>query len=409
MGEPLQNSHERAAAFRALLAALTGGFASAEDVRRARPWIDGARPEDLTGAVDDAVARGVDFGLLKPAVSKLVNLLHPALDTHRLKLPAGERLFSSLMAENAGLSSLLAKGKAWARAFNDDPASAAALDGLRELAAGVAEVETHYRKKENVLFPWFEKNYPEYRCVRLMWDIQDDARRGMKDLAALLSGKTAPDTTELNRVLGRLYFDLNANILREEIALYPVMRSLMKDDDADALFNQCLEYGFCFLSPDDRARFLAAGQKTVPGTAGIPPHHAGQGFSGRTGSLSPEALAAIFAALPVDMTWVDADDTVRWYSDSPHRIFPRSPAIVGRDVRNCHPGASVGRVVAILDAFRSGARDHEAFWISMKGRFISIEYYALRDQDGSYLGTLEVSQDLTDKRALTGEKRLADG
>jgi len=86
----------------------------------------------------------------------------------------------------------------------------------------------------------------------------------------------------------------------------------------------------------------------------------------------------MFAALPVDMTYVDADDKVRWFSDSPHRIFPRSPAIVGRDVRNCHPGASVGRVVAIIEAFRRGEKDREAFWISMQGRFIHIEYFALR-------------------------------
>jgi DUF438 domain-containing protein len=107
------------------------------------------------------------------------------------------------------------------------------------------------------------------------------------------------------------------------------------------------------------------------------------------------------------MTYVDAEDRVRWFSDSPHRIFPRSPAIIGRDVRNCHPGASVGRVLAILEAFKSGAKEKESFWISMGGRFISIEYFALRAPDGRYLGTLEASQDLSEKRALEGEKRLA--
>ena len=131
-------------------------------------------------------------------------------------------------------------------------------------------------------------------------------------------------------------------------------------------------------------------------------------FRSRTGALSPEVLTAMFSVLPVDMTWVDADDKVRWFSDSPHRIFPRSPSIIGRDVRNCHPGASVGRVVSVIEALRSGQKDSESFWITMAGKFIHIAYYALRTPDGAYLGVLEASQDLTSLRSLTGEKRLSD-
>jgi hypothetical protein len=132
------------------------------------------------------------------------------------------------------------------------------------------------------------------------------------------------------------------------------------------------------------------------------------GFPGRTGTLPPEILAAMFSTIHLDMTWVDGDDKVRWFSDSPKRIFPRSPSIIGRDVRNCHPGASVGRVVAILEDFKAGRKDREAFWLTMKGRFIHIEYFALRGPGGEYLGTLEASEDLTEKRGLQGEKRLAE-
>jgi DUF438 domain-containing protein len=287
---------------------------------------------------------------------------------------------------------------------------------LRNVIEGLGAIEAHYRKKENVLFPWFESRYPKYRCVRLMWEIHDDARRDLKDAARLLDAAMADpgaafDPAPLNKALGRLYFDLNTNAWREDYALYPVMMDLVSPADGEALFAETLDYGWSFLDSAAALRFTgpgaaASGANAMPAASfatGAP-----DGFSGRTGAIPNEVLGAMFASLPVEMTWVDDQDKVRWFSDSPHRIFPRSPAIIGRDVRNCHPGASVGRVVAIVESFKRGEKDREAFWIRMKGRFIHIEYFALRAPDGRYLGVLEASQDLTEKRALEGEKRLAD-
>jgi len=430
MSEPIQNAAGRAAGFSALLDAMLAG-GSTEAVKAAQPLIDGARPEDLVSAVDDAVARGVDSALLKPAVSKLVNLLATPLKKYRCVPPAGERLFTSLMAENAGLQAVLDRGKLLAKAINDSPRDISKLQetlaALKSLVVELGAVEIHYRKKENVLFPWFESRYPEYRCVRLMWEIQDDVRHGLKEVIRMLDEALASasdfDPKPLNQAIGRLYFDLNANMFREECALFPVMLELIGAVDREGLFAEAREFGYAFMdrSTIDRfegARLSSAASSAARNRASMPEaSHAGlpdvlapasDGFSGRTGSIPSQVLASMFAVLPVDMTYVDAEDKVRWFSDSPHRIFPRSPAIIGRDVRNCHPGASVGRVVAIVESFRRGEKDREAFWITMNGRFIYIEYFALRAPDGSYLGVLEASQDLTEKRALTGQKRLAD-
>lgn len=405
----------RAAGFRKLLDAMLGGGSAGsagQAVAEARDLIADAKPADLVRAVDSAVADGIDLAPLKPAVSKLVNLLSAPLSRHRHAPTAGDALFGSLMAENAGLARVLERGKSAARALNDPNAGtagvASALSSLRRMAEELKAVDIHYRKKENVLFPYFESRYPRYRCVRLMWEIQDDARKGLRDLEALLG--RAADIGAINKALGRLYFDLNANVTREECALFPVMAGLLARAEADALFRQCDDYGYAFLGAEAAAAFRmalpSAGAEAMAPSAAVA---SGQpAFSGRTGALSAEVLSAMFAAVPLDMTFVGADDAVAWFSDSPRRIFPRSPAIIGRDVRNCHPGASVGRVVAILDAFRSGAKDREAFWLELGGRFVHIEYFALRAPDGSYLGTLECSQDLTGLRALTGEKRLVD-
>jgi hypothetical protein len=115
---------------------------------------------------------------------------------------------------------------------------------------------------------------------------------------------------------------------------------------------------------------------------------------------------AILNTLPVDMTFVDKDDKVKYYTQGKDRIFARSRSIINRDVRLCHPPGSVHIIEKILDDFKSGKASNAPFWIQMQGKFIHIEYFALRDENGEYLGTLEVSQDLTSGRKLEGEKRI---
>ena len=127
-----------------------------------------------------------------------------------------------------------------------------------------------------------------------------------------------------------------------------------------------------------------------------------------TGSLTLEQLDALLTHLPVDVSFVDADGFVRYYSESPDRIFKRTPAVIGRNVEKCHPEKSVSTVRKILEALKTGRRDHAQFWLELDGRFIVIRYIAVRSAKGEYQGCLEVSQDATKLRALKGEMRLLD-
>ena len=123
-----------------------------------------------------------------------------------------------------------------------------------------------------------------------------------------------------------------------------------------------------------------------------------------TGTLSPKELESLLDGLPVDVTFVDSQDTVRYFNRLGKRIFPRTAAVIGRKVQQCHPQKSLAKVEEILRDFRSGKRDSAEFWISLQGRMVHIRYFALRK--GSYLGCLEVSQDVTEIQKLKGEKRL---
>ena len=125
-----------------------------------------------------------------------------------------------------------------------------------------------------------------------------------------------------------------------------------------------------------------------------------------TGTMTREVLEAVLNALPVDITFVDDKDKVRYFSQSPERIFVRSKSIIGREVRKCHPQKSVDRVEQILNDFRAGTRDKAEFWIKMGEALIYIRYFPVRDTAGSYLGCLEVTQNIADIQKIRGEKRL---
>ena len=127
-----------------------------------------------------------------------------------------------------------------------------------------------------------------------------------------------------------------------------------------------------------------------------------------TGILSTEQIKLIFNHLPVDITFVDEHNKVKYFSSPTKRIFPRTVAIIGRDVSNCHPKESVHVVEEIVDSFRNGEKSQADFWIKMRGEFILIQYFAVRDAQGDYRGVIEVSQEVSEIRALEGEKRLLD-
>ncbi len=168
-------------------------------------------------------------------------------------------------------------------------------------------------------------------------------------------------------------------------------------DQWDDMLQQSSDTGWCYIDPPSEPLFKheTVFEKDCKINLG-------------TGSLTTEQLILLFNNLPVDITFVDENDEVCYFSGIKHRIFPRSKAIIGRKVQNCHPPESVHMVTNIVNAFRSGLKDHADFWIQMKERFIHIRYFAIRDELGRYKGTIEVSQDVTEIRQLEGERRLLE-
>jgi PAS domain S-box-containing protein len=160
------------------------------------------------------------------------------------------------------------------------------------------------------------------------------------------------------------------------------------------------DLGYCYFTPEDAISEkveLAKGVKEQEGE-----------ITFETGSITKEELEALLNTLPVDITFVDKGDTVRYFSLTKERIFPRAKAVIGRQVQQCHPQKSIHVVTQILDDFRDGRRDAAEFWIQLGERLIHIRYFAVHDSNGEYLGCLEVTQDITDLKKIEGERRLLE-
>ncbi|OGR63542.1 MAG: hypothetical protein A2X31_04975 [Elusimicrobia bacterium GWB2_63_22] len=291
-------------------------------------------------------------------------------------------------AENAEIKRRVESAKALLPALRDGKGA----DWVRNIIEELRAVVKHYERKEQLLFPYLEKA-GFYGPSKVMWGKHDEVR-------GLLKRALAAGAEDFPAAAQALLEEVDGMIFKEESILFPAALEKLKPADWAEIFRESAQAGYIFIEPPaaaaealdiaQNATSLAGALVTLP-----------------SGNLSLTDLTALLNALPVDLTFVDADDTVRYFSEGADRVFLRTRSIIGRKVQNCHPPASLGAVEKILAGFKAGTKSSEEFWINMKGRVIHIRYFALRDPAGQYLGSLEVTQDITGIQQIKGEKRLA--
>jgi DUF438 domain-containing protein len=274
----------------------------------------------------------------------------------------------------------------------------AAVGGLLEK---LRPLEVHYTKKEQLLFPFLERE-GFMGPSKVMWGKHNDIRAMFKD--ALLTLETAEDF-ELYREkkLDPLIEEIDGMIFKEEQILFPTSIEKLKPDDWLEILKQGSELGYAFIEgPGEIDRLMKELKANLCAESG-----AADGYVDfPTGRVSVNELMVILNTLPVDISFVGADNRVKYFSESSDRIFVRTKAVIGREVKNCHPPQSVDRVMTVIEELRSGKSKSVDFWLTIKGRLIYIRYFGIFDGNGTYLGTLEVTQDITDLQKLAGEKRL---
>ncbi|MGG1940141.1 DUF438 domain-containing protein [Paenibacillus polymyxa] len=269
------------------------------------------------------------------------------------------------------------------------------------------DVDKHYSRKENLVFPYLER-YGIFGPTKVMWGVDDGIRAAIKDAKKLLTEYNG-DRDQIGKALAHIMSEVNEMIFKEENILLPMALSKLTEDEWLKIARESEEIGFCLTAPErewipERAEepVEALEQTEDTSTSGTP-----QGFIRfETGIVSVQQLELLLNHLPVDLTFIDENDVVRYFSHGKERIFARTKAVIGRTVQNCHPPQSVHVVEKLLEDFKAGRKDVEDFWIPIKDKFVYIRYFAVRDSEGHYLGTLEFTQNIAPIRALEGQKRI---
>lgn len=298
-----------------------------------------------------------------------------------------------LWRENRALEKLM-KEMRTKLAFGNTPSD------LKELLTKLMEIDLHYSKKENLLFPYLEQ-YEITAPPKVMWGVDDEIRDELKDIRKQLDTASAE---QLKPRLEALFNRVEEMIFKEENILFPMLTENLTQDEWKVIAGEVPEIGLCLIDnvpvwnpaaeskPQEELK-----KEDGPGVITLP-----------TGVLKTEELVRMLDTLPIDITFVDKDDTVKYFSQGSERVFPRTKSIIGRKVSNCHPPASVHIVEQLVQDFRDGRKDQEDFWIKMGEKYILIRYFAVRSETGEFMGVLEVTQNIRPIQEITGEKRLVE-
>ena len=401
MSEIINNNEKRRKALAELTELVLAGQKNPEIIKEYRDKLATLNPSDVLIVEDTLVKKGLSIENLKTHIEKVLNVIGPTLKEFKWEKPTeADHPLNLLLKENRELEQVLKEIKKLTKKFflDDDKTDEKDLNKLKKKFAKLSEFNIHYIKKENILFPYLEETVSYEKPMAVMWSLHDDIRKQIKKLYKLID-KNEINSNTFKMEFGNLLSLMNRMVFKEEKILYPVAYRVLKEEIWDKIYNQFLEEGFYYLETTDlkkksvqeRAKQIKSGKVKLP-----------------TGEIKVENLEIILNTLPVEITYVGKDDRVKYFSGHQERIFPRSKAIIGRTVQNCHPPESVHIVEEILKSFKEGTKDQEHFRIKMQGIYIMINYYALRDEQGEYLGTIEVTQDITEINSYEGEKRLLD-
>lgn len=409
MAEFINNSSERLQKLLAFSRELILTGTAKDSYTEHKSLLDTVNARETMQVIDSLLLEDIPFEQVKANIGKLLNLFYKSLKSNDWEKPSEGHFLYYMMQENREVEKIMDALKSVLKT----PSDTIRGKELLPLIETLKEYELHYVKKENILFPYIENTFPQYRCLQLMWSFHDDFRRLLKTIESLLKADVL-EIQPLNKAMGDLFFVILPIIFREEQILFPVALQAIPEKVWSGMLLQSEEIGWCYINYQDRRHEIKDIRQEAQDTKQMSNPVEGElnAMDGLvdlgTGFLAPSQLILMLENLPVDITFVDENDEVRYFSGAKHRIFPRAKAIIGRKVQNCHPRESVHVVNEIVEAFRNGSKDHADFWIQMKGRFIHIRYFALRDEARNYKGTIEVSQDCTEIRGLQGERRLLE-
>jgi DUF438 domain-containing protein len=379
MSEFLANRTERAETLKSILRRLHAGEAPAEVKATMRKLVQEVDACELMAAEQQLIAEGMPVRELQGMCDLHSQVARETL-THIAPAVAPGHPVDQFRQENQALREVIARMR-----------TASDLFAIRQAYNDLNDIDKHYQRKEHLVFSCLERHGITGPST-VMWGKDDEVRAMLKELGRGLRNG------EYDRALAeKALASIEEMMFKEENILLPMCQQKLSEEEWAEIWASAPRYGWCLVPPREGYRPPASYQPKAASNGGV---------QLPTGHLTIDQLTTMFSHLPVDITFVDANDRVAFFSEGPDRVFARSRAIIGRKVQHCHPPKSVDTVNQILEDFRAGRQNVAEFWLEFHGRFVHVRYFAVRDAAGAYMGTLEVTQDATKIRALTGERRL---
>ncbi len=404
MSELLAVARDKKAALKNLIGMLHAG-ADPEGVKgQFADVIRDATAEDIARIEGELIGEGMPRQEIERLCEVHIAVFEDALRREDAADPLDHPV-EILKKEHELLLELGSDLKTQTAALRDSKDAVQAVPAMRRIEKIMAEIKasgSHYVREENVIFSYLEK-HGVVQPPAIMWSEHDQIRAIEKTLENVLASvdpsKRQDFAGELVNQSEALAGMFESHFYKENNILFPTALRLFTDGEWKDSARQFGEIGYWKVVPS-----------TLPeAAANAEPSKVEGEVSFETGSLPVAVLEQILDTMPVDFTFVDAEDRVRYFSNGRDRVFPRTKAIIGRAVQQCHPAKSVDKVNQILSDFKAGSRDSADFWIQSGESFVVIRYFAIRSKAGEYLGCLEVTQDAAWLRSLVGEKRLLQG
>lgn len=407
MSEVINNRQQRIEIMKSLIRQLHNGVGEEQVKHQLETMLDEADYSDVFLMEVQLVQEGIPAEKIQELCDTHTRVLKKHLDLSETPETVPGHPVHTFVQENRELTKTTGQIRLLMKQLEPLPDDTDATEPMRAIQGqlnNLMDVDKHYRRKEYLLFPFFEKkNLPGPPMV--MWGKHDEIRTVLRETIAGLQqveSMTAAEAKAYNMFTVTPAVEaVDDMVYKEEKILFPTALDILTEQDWYDVYLQSDEYGYCLYAPQFEWTPEGDFNKEIK-----KPAAAGGRVQMPTGSFTLDELVATFSTLPLDLTFVDKDDTVRYFTPGKERIFDRTRAILGRKVQYCHPPKSVRIVNQIVKDFKAGKQERARFWINMRGRLIYICYYAVRDAQGGYLGTLEVTQDLTEVRALEGERRL---
>ncbi|MHA1785879.1 MAG: DUF438 domain-containing protein, partial [Candidatus Helarchaeota archaeon] len=363
-------------------------------------------PQEIAMVEQKLISEGLPEEDIKNLCDVHVEVFKESLDKQKPPQSIPGHPIHTFLMENKEIEKFLKKIEELTKNLGETTDSSKSKEIQKELLKILdefSEIELHYSRIENQLFPYLEKKGITGPPT-VMWAIHDDIRALLKKSKKYLKEQDLENFISTIKKMNKTIADMN---YKEEKILYPICLDNLTESDWIQMKDGEKEIGYAWIVPGNdwkpiRPKDIHETKNVMEGLSNM------ENLELDVGKLSLEQINLILKHLPVDLTFIDETDSVKYFSQGKERIFPRSPGIIGRKVQNCHPKKSVHKVTKILESFKAGTKDVAEFWINVGEKYVYIRYFAVRDSKGEYKGTLEVSQDIKSIQDIKGERRILD-